>query len=68
TDHHAMIPTGVQSSLHGNHLKVYDIISRRFIAVFYDDCAVSNTTVLGKVDTVPFKTTGKVILEKGWRV
>ena len=68
TDHHAIIPTGMQSSLHGNHLKVYDIITKRFIAVFYDDCSVANTTVLGKVDTVPFKTTGKVILEKGWRV
>lgn len=68
TDHHAIIPTGVQASLHGNHLKVYDIITRRFIAVFYEDCVVDNTTVLGKVDTVPFKTTGKVILEKGWRI
>ncbi|WP_439489691.1 DNA topoisomerase 3 [Algoriphagus sp.] len=68
TDHHAIIPTGMQGSLHGNHLKVYDIITRRFIAVFYEDCVVANTTVLGKVDTVPFKTTGKVILEKGWRV
>jgi len=68
TDHHAIIPTGMSGSLHGNHLKVYDIIARRFIAVFYDDCTVANTTVLGKVDTVPFKTTGKVILEKGWRV
>ncbi|PZX48309.1 DNA topoisomerase 3 [Algoriphagus chordae] len=68
TDHHAMIPTGIQSSLQGNHIKVYDIIAKRFIAVFYDECTVSNTTVLGKVDTVPFKTTGKVILEKGWRL
>jgi len=68
TDHHALIPTGIQASLHGNYLKVYDIITKRFIAVFYDDCSVANTTVLGKVDTVPFKTTGKVILEKGWRV
>lgn len=68
TDHHAIIPTGIQGSLHGNHLKVYDIITKRFIAVFYDECTVANTTVLGKVDTVPFKTTGKVILEKGWRV
>jgi DNA topoisomerase-3 len=68
TDHHALIPTGVQSNLQGDQQKVYDIISRRFIAVFYDDCSVSNTTVLGKVDTVPFKTTGKEILEKGWKV
>src|SRR5690606_32373703 len=60
TDHHAIIPTGMQVSLHGNHLKVYDIITRRFIAVFYDECSVANTTVLGKVDTVSFKATGKV--------
>lgn len=68
TDHHAIIPTGVQASLHGNHLRVFDIIARRFIAVFYEDCSVANTVVLGKVDTVPFKTTGKVIVGKGWRV
>jgi DNA topoisomerase-3 len=68
TDHHAIIPTGIQGSLQGNHLRVFDIIARRFIAVFYEDCSVANTIVLGKVDTVPFKTTGKVILEKGWRV
>ena len=68
TDHHALIPTGMQSSLQSDQQKVYDIITRRFIAVFYNDCLVSNTTVLGKVDTVPFKTTGKEILEKGWKV
>lgn len=68
TDHHAIIPTGIQGNLHGNHLKVYDIIARRFIAIFYDECSVANTTVIGQVDTVSFKTTGKVILEKGWKV
>ena len=47
---------------------VYDIITRRFIAVFYDDCSVSNTTVIGKVVDVKFKTTGKEILRKGWRI
>jgi DNA topoisomerase-3 len=68
TDHHAIIPTGIQGNLHGSHLKVYDIIARRFIAIFYDECSVANTTVIGQVDTVSFKTTGKVILEKGWKV
>tara|TARA_R110002049_G_scaffold2511_6_gene18400 strand:- start:889 stop:3198 length:2310 start_codon:yes stop_codon:yes gene_type:complete len=68
TDHHAMIPTGMQANLASHHQQVYDIITKRFIAIFYDDCAVSNTTVNGLVDTVPFKTTGKEILEKGWRV
>ncbi|MGY3793013.1 type IA DNA topoisomerase [uncultured Aquimarina sp.] len=68
TDHHAIIPTGEQTKLQINQKKVYDIITRRFIAVFYDDCKVANTTVIGKADTVSFKTTGKVILEKGWRI
>ncbi len=68
TDHHAIIPTGVEIPLQDNLLKVYDIIARRFIAVFYDDCTVANTTVLGKADEVTFKTLGKVIIDKGWRV
>ncbi|WP_452224639.1 DNA topoisomerase 3 [Lacinutrix chionoecetis] len=68
TDHHAIIPTGVQINLQYNQQQVYDIIVRRFIAVFYPDCKVSNTTVIGKAEKVKFKTTGKEILEKGWRV
>lgn len=68
TDHHAIIPTGVQSNLQYNQQQVYDIITKRFIAVFYDECKVSNTTVIGKASDVTFKTTGKEILEKGWRV
>jgi len=68
TDHHAIIPTGIQINLQYNQQQVYDIIVKRFIAVFYDDCAVSNTTVLGSAAKVVFKTTGKEILSKGWRV
>ena len=68
TDHHAIIPTGMQSRLQYNQQQVYDIIVKRFIAVFYDDCLVSNTTVLGSASQVVFKTTGKEILKKGWRV
>ncbi|WP_299221762.1 type IA DNA topoisomerase [uncultured Aquimarina sp.] len=68
TDHHAIIPTGEQINLQYNQKQVYDIITKRFITVFYDDCKVANTTVIGKADTVSFKTTGKVIIEKGWRV
>ena len=68
TDHHAIIPTGVQINLQYNQQQVYDIIVKRFIAVFYQDCTVSNTSVLGKAADVRFKTTGKEILEKGWRV
>ncbi|MDO6491700.1 MULTISPECIES: DNA topoisomerase 3 [unclassified Cellulophaga] len=68
TDHHAIIPTGVEMNLQYSQQQVYDIITKRFIAVFYPDCEVANTTVVGKADTVSFKTTGKEILEKGWRV
>ncbi|MGS2726143.1 DNA topoisomerase 3 [Psychroserpens sp. BH13MA-6] len=68
TDHHAIIPTGVQINLQYNQQQVYDIIVKRFIAVFYPDCEVSNTTVIGKADDVNFKTTGKEILKDGWKV
>ena len=68
TDHHAIIPTGIQSNLQYNQQQVYDIIVRRFIGVFYNDSDVSNTTVIGKAAGVIFKTTGKEILEKGWRI
>ncbi|MBP2284468.1 DNA topoisomerase-3 [Flavobacterium sp. CG_23.5] len=68
TDHHAIIPTGIQTNLQYNQQLVYDIITKRFIAVFYDDCLVANTTVIGKAADVVFKTTGKEILKKGWRV
>jgi len=68
TDHHAIIPTGVEMNLAGPQLQVYDSIVKRFIAVFYDDCEVSNTTVIGKVTNISFKTTGKEILKKGWRI
>ena len=68
TDHHAIIPTGVQIGLQTNQQKVYDIIVKRFIAVFYDDCTVANTIVMGTAAQVSFKTTGKEILSKGWRI
>jgi DNA topoisomerase-3 len=68
TDHHAIIPTGIQGNLQYNQQQVYDIITRRFIGVFYPDSEVSNTAVLAKAAEVPFKTTGKEILTKGWRI
>lgn len=69
TDHHAIIPTGVHpQNLTDLERRVYDLIARRFIAVFYPDCKVSTTTVMGEVDQIEFKVTGKQILEPGWRV
>lgn len=69
TDHHAIIPTGVYpGALPGDEKRVYDLIARRFIAVFYPECRVSATTVMGQVGEIPFKATGKQILDPGWRV
>ena len=80
TDHHAIIPTGViPQNLSDAERKVFDLVARRFIAVFLPDCKFSTTTVLGEVvgnsgqpenteDTVEFKVTGKEILDLGWRV
>ncbi len=68
TDHHAIIPTGVApSNLTSEELKVFDLVARRFIAAFYPDCKFSQTIVTGKAADVPFKATGKQILEAGWR-
>ena len=83
TDHHAIIPTGEFAAANGlNHeeKQVFDMVIRRFIAVFYPDCEYANTTVLAKVsltdsgtkagkskNEVAFKATGKVIVAQGWR-
>lgn len=68
TDHHAIIPTGVlATSLTDLERNVYDLIARRFIAVFYPDCKFSTTTVLGNVEDIEFKVSGKEILSPGWR-
>ncbi|MBC7449993.1 MAG: DNA topoisomerase III, partial [Cytophagales bacterium] len=69
TDHHAIIPTGMlpSSGLSVEEKRIYDLIARRFIAVFYPECKVSNTTVLGKVGQLEFKASGKQIIEPGWK-
>ena len=69
TDHHAIIPTGIPpQGLTDVERNVYDLIARRFIAAFYPDCKFATTTVLGEVDKIEFKVSGKEILDKGWRV
>ncbi len=77
TDHHAIIPTGVNpSGISPDEQRVYDLVARRFIAAFYPECKVSNTTVIGAVKNtndkgeekvLEFKATGKQIIEQGWR-
>ena len=69
TDHHAIIPTGqIPQVLSDMERNVFDLVARRFIAVFHPDCQFSTTTVLGKVDEVEFKVSGKEILVPGWRI
>ncbi len=69
TDHHAIIPTGQPSqNLTDMERRVFDLVARRFIAVFYPDCKVATTTVLGDVESISFKAMGKQILDPGWRV
>ena len=69
TDHHAIIPTGVQPrGLTDMEKNVFDLIARRFIAVFYPDCKYSTTTVIGEADSIEFKVSGRQILDPGWRV
>ncbi len=69
TDHHAIIPTGIKPlNLTAEEKKVYELVTLRFIAAFYPNCKFSTTTVLGEAAEVPFKVTGKQILEPGWRI
>ncbi len=69
TDHHAIIPTGVvPQGLSDMERHVFDLVTRRFISVFYPDCKFSTTTVLGEIDGIEFKTSGKEILDPGWHV
>ncbi|MBQ8455906.1 MAG: DNA topoisomerase 3 [Bacteroidaceae bacterium] len=74
TDHHAIIPTGIiPGGLTELEQKVFDLVARAFIAAFYDECKFETTTVMGEVKRdegtpILFRTTGKVIIDEGWRV
>lgn len=69
TDHHAIIPTGIFSyDMSPDEKRVYDLVARRFIAAFYPDCEIANTTVMAKIGEEEFKATGKQIIDPAWRV
>ncbi|MCR5780162.1 MAG: DNA topoisomerase 3 [Bacteroidaceae bacterium] len=82
TDHHAIIPTPVpvvSVPLTDMEKRVYDLIARRFIGVFYPECKFEQTTVTGEVrseglhvasfdDVIPFRASGKRIVDPAWRV
>lgn len=68
TDHHAIIPTGVYpQGLTDIEKKVYDLIARRFIAVFYPECKFQTTTIYGESAEIPFKASGRKIIDPGWK-
>ena len=69
TDHHAIIPTGqAPVNLTDQEKKVFDLVAKHFIAVFYPECKISTTTIEGRVEDVPFKTSGRQVIDPGWRV
>ncbi len=69
TDHHAIIPTGQRpEGLTADEKKVYDLVALHFIAAFYPECEVSNTTVMAKAADIDFRVTGREVLKPGWRV
>ena len=68
TDHHAIIPTGQRpEALTADEKKVFDLVALHFIAAFYPECEVSNTTVLAKAGEIDFRVTGREVLKPGWR-
>ena len=68
TDHHAIIPTGMRpEGLTADEKKVYDLVALHFIAAFYPDCQVSNTTVMAKAGEIDFRVNGREVLVPGWR-
>ena len=69
TDHHAIIPTGQPTiGLSETEKKVFDLIARRFIGIFYPDCLFETTTVTGEVGDIAFRATGKHITDPAWKV
>lgn len=67
SDHHAIVPTGVSpKNLDDFERKIYDMVSRRFIAVFYPAAQFEVTTRITRVEGEAFKTDGKIITDPGW--
>jgi DNA topoisomerase III len=69
TDHHAIVPTGKKLSgdLPPDEARIYDLVARRFLAVFFPAARFENTTVVTEVRGETFLSKGRVVLEAGWR-
>ncbi len=69
-DHHAIIPTDIEHDLDAfspDERRVFDLIARRFLAVFHPPARYARTTIITVVEEERFRTRGKVTLEAGWR-
>ncbi len=67
SDHFAIIPTGVvPKSLSEPEQKLYDLVTRRFLAVFFPAAEFLETTRITRVEGEPFKSAGKVLVKPGW--
>src|SRR5258708_4457173 len=67
SDHHAIIPTGASPArLDEFERKIFDMIARRTIAVFYPAAQFEVTTRITRVEGEPYKTDGKIIVDPGW--
>ena len=68
SDHFAIIPTlkAAPSTLKEQELKVYDLVVKRFLAVFHPSAEFLVTTRITRVEGQPFKTDGKVLVKPGW--
>src|SRR3954469_15078174 len=70
TDHHAIIPTNAEhrlDKLSDDDRRVYDLVARRFLAVFHPDAVFENTRLETVVAEHVFRTSGRVLIEAGWR-
>jgi DNA topoisomerase-3 len=68
-DHHAIIPTAQAAGavkLRGDHAKVFEAVARRFIAAFYPQAVIEDTTVITSVEAETFRSRGRVVIEPGW--
>ncbi|MFL6039169.1 MAG: DNA topoisomerase, partial [Gaiellaceae bacterium] len=69
-DHHAIIPTDVEHDVEAftpDERRVFDLVARRFLAVFHPPARYARTTVITVVEEERFRTRGKITLEAGWR-
>ena len=71
SDHHAIIPTRAErhpvDKMNSDDRRIYDLVAKRFLAIFHPDAVFENTRVETTVATHVFRTRGKLMLVPGWR-